>query len=824
METRWGLDLDMSAVRLLRRNDESWDEIAVEKIDGPDIEDRLTTMLSQIEPGAEAVLFLPRDQILYTSVDLPPVGETRAEIERAMDGRTPYSLDELALDWELVQSGRAVVAAIAHETLDEAAAFAEVRGIGVAGYSSLDIGDEFPRMPQFEGPYIPSATAPDPVPASSDQDVVFTTARKPSRPPTPPVPPEEKPVAEVEAHPPPADKPVAEEAVSARVEAQDAEPSAQPAAADEVKAESTLILKPQPGRSIEVPDGPVVKVDDSRPVMEVKSPQQPLNPGVPVSAPAAPPRVRTDIAASTVSGRAATLTPPGGSLKVRRTGSFGATAMIFAAVFLLTVGIATLVWMLLPLSPGRTDPNELPPAAQSGQSENAERAQTDVADAPTPLPEAAPEPLEQAEEPVVAALPEDEIDDPSPEEAATPEASEPTPENESAPSETALPEIPDAPQPDALTELAVALPPVGDDTPFVPGAMEASPSKKAPELAASAERDAQPAYDPQAPLPATPSGFATILTVSPYPGPEPDTAESTDDIYFASIEGSDLASDAIALPSIFALTAEPLPSVSGAPSADPTDTPEVAAVQPEVEPSQDGDVSDAMAAAVAEALADALAGPGGLIPTALASSVPETAPRPRPGGFVETIERDQFGGRTRQEMQTLRPAARPESVQTAATTPSTPPSELAVAVSLSPRLRPDNFAALVTAARVQREAERLSAAVNTRAPDTISAIQAALDEEPQPQRRQTRQLNIPTTASVARQATIENAIRLNQVNLVGVYGAVSNRRALVRLPSGRYVKVKVGDRVDGGTVAQITDSELLYRKGNRTLSLSMPKG
>ena len=37
-------------------------------------------------------------------------------------------------------------------------------------------------------------------------------------------------------------------------------------------------------------------------------------------------------------------------------------------------------------------------------------------------------------------------------------------------------------------------------------------------------------------------------------------------------------------------------------------------------------------------------------------------------------------------------------------------------------------------------------------------------------------------------------------------------------------QVKVGDRVDGGTVAQITDSELLYRKGNRTLSLSMPKG
>ena len=65
---------------------------------------------------------------------------------------------------------------------------------------------------------------------------------------------------------------------------------------------------------------------------------------------------------------------------------------------------------------------------------------------------------------------------------------------------------------------------------------------------------------------------------------------------------------------------------------------------------------------------------------------------------------------------------------------------------------------------------------------------------------------------------------MNKVNLVGVYGTPSDRRALVRLPSGRYVKVKVGDRVDGGTVAQITDTEIYYRKGNRTLSLSLPKG
>ena len=71
---------------------------------------------------------------------------------------------------------------------------------------------------------------------------------------------------------------------------------------------------------------------------------------------------------------------------------------------------------------------------------------------------------------------------------------------------------------------------------------------------------------------------------------------------------------------------------------------------------------------------------------------------------------------------------------------------------------------------------------------------------------------------------MENAIKLNRVNLVGVYGVPSDRRALVRLKSGRYVKVKVGDKVDGGVVAQITDTQLHYKKGSRLLTLSLPQG
>ena len=82
---------------------------------------------------------------------------------------------------------------------------------------------------------------------------------------------------------------------------------------------------------------------------------------------------------------------------------------------------------------------------------------------------------------------------------------------------------------------------------------------------------------------------------------------------------------------------------------------------------------------------------------------------------------------------------------------------------------------------------------------------------------------IPQIASVAKQATLANAINLGKLNLIGVYGTANNRHALVRLASGRYVRVKVGDRVDGGQVAAISAQELRYIKNGRNLVLALPK-
>ncbi|WP_371037850.1 hypothetical protein [Rhodosalinus sp. FB01] len=126
-------------------------------------------------------------------------------------------------------------------------------------------------------------------------------------------------------------------------------------------------------------------------------------------------------------------------------------------------------------------------------------------------------------------------------------------------------------------------------------------------------------------------------------------------------------------------------------------------------------------------------------------------------------------------------------------------TRLAVVASIAPEARPGNFGR--TVARAEPEPTRIAAA----APRTVTPA-------------------APSSTTVAREATLDNAINLRQVNLIGVYGQPSNRRALVRLSNGRYLKVEVGDRLDGGQVNAIGDAELRYTKNGRNHVLRMPSG
>jgi hypothetical protein len=141
-------------------------------------------------------------------------------------------------------------------------------------------------------------------------------------------------------------------------------------------------------------------------------------------------------------------------------------------------------------------------------------------------------------------------------------------------------------------------------------------------------------------------------------------------------------------------------------------------------------------------------------------------------------------------------------------------SAQAVASSRRPEGRPSNFSKAVEAA--------LATAVATPepapAPTPVAAAPTQEIDEPEPVAAAP---SLPTRASVAKQATISNAISLSKVNLIGVYGGSKNRRALIRMPSGKLVKVKLGDRLDGGKVAAIGDSQLSYVKNGRTIVLQI---
>jgi type IV pilus biogenesis protein PilP len=727
MSERWGFDLDITAIRLMRREGGLWREVAVEKIDGPDIEDRLMAMVAQIEPPAPVELFLPREQILYTDVRVTDEDSASDEIDAAMDGRTPYSLHELEIDWHLVAPDMARVAAIARETLDEAAEFAEMRGLQVSGFSSLADPEDFPRMPDFGGGA--NIFEDDPVEGGEDDDipVSFTSRREPI-----------------------------------------------------VRQTGGTPGQPQPPHD----NKPVVQVDDPTPVMNVKaSDLPPLNPGKPLAAEPSAPRIRTDIAASTMSGRvAASLSPTMPAIKLRQpTGNGKRTLIVFAIAALLTIGIAAIVWAILPLGP-------------------------EEASLAAPAPPVA-EPAEVAE--------------------ADPGVQ------------------PSAP----FTDLAVLdAPSVEPPPPAMGVAIAARPTLQAPAALPRAEAGnfTPPAATGPAPFPPRPEKLANLQTSAPVPGLDggDDAAETTDDIYIASIERRDLAFDAIALPSAGALTQDRTPVVVSPPAF--TESSPTQEIQASIDPATVPEIApDASATALPTPESDpeiAVTEPdepiapeppqtaATLIPTALAAALPDLKPRARPGDFVVEIERQQFGGLTRSQLSEIRPPRRPasEQVVAAAQQPETsaPSSELAVATSLQPRTRPQDFDAIVATAVVQSRVVETTVEPDLRIPDTSAAIEAALagDSEPEPRPQDTPRLAIPSSASVSRQATIEDAIRLNKINLVGVYGVPSDRRALIRLPSGRYVKVKVGDRVDGGTVASISDSALTYKKGSRVIALEMPKG
>jgi len=169
----------------------------------------------------------------------------------------------------------------------------------------------------------------------------------------------------------------------------------------------------------------------------------------------------------------------------------------------------------------------------------------------------------------------------------------------------------------------------------------------------------------------------------------------------------------------------------------------------------------------------------------------------------------------------IEPRSRPEDVAEVGASetradPAALASGLAPASTVAPRLRPSGIAAAAAPARPEAPTPAPAAAA-TPAPQVVSAPATA----PSPASTAPAGPIIPSRASVAREATREDVLALNRMNLIGVYGGSGDRRALVRLANGRYVKVEVGDDLDGGEVAAIGENFLTYVRRGESVRLDL---
>ena len=107
-------------------------------------------------------------------------------------------------------------------------------------------------------------------------------------------------------------------------------------------------------------------------------------------------------------------------------------------------------------------------------------------------------------------------------------------------------------------------------------------------------------------------------------------------------------------------------------------------------------------------------------------------------------------------------------------------------------------------------------------PELVMALSRMNPNEVKIVAKATKRPSFPRRASVANNATIANIIELNRTNLIGVFGTTRNAIALIRLASGRVIKVKVGDQFDGWKVLTIDKDKIKLANGKKQETLRLP--
>ena len=858
MIPQFALDLGHDGIRLLERTSTGWRELGNASLDDPDLSGRLRVLAdlagSLAEGPLETELIIPGSQILYTTVDIP--GSRRRlddeDIRTALDGRTPVPAHELVFDWRR-QNGAIHVAVLERKTLDEAEGFAAAHGLNPVSFSARPLPHEFPEDPDFGatrhhleaiGEYVPPAEPVEVVEPDETAEVVDVDVED--------VPIEDRDDLGSVDEPQSDDIDATEDAFSSDEpetpsEQDDPEPVAENQEALEADAEPDDVTED---------DVTVTTEDTSEPISQVGDDSSSAHPSDDADDVSADERKDEADLSDLVepsgwddedtSGEPIPVPVAFSSSRpvdgapvpdLTDTGDTGQENLVEAST---GAGIAD------PSVPGTETPRTLPPApppiggatraAETDGDGASSKAVTLAAIPQAALRESLSGSLTKPVIGIAAAVlliglflgvtsffraPDLDIDDPAAGdliELATP--AQPGPETASGTAPT-LGEVPIESQSTGLpadAETIVRLDPPSALSPSSEERGEAPFVEAQPE--AGSEDADQVAEAPREILAeeATRARYAAtgIWEMAPRQ-PSLPTGATLDDLYLASIDPDVASTDALLLGSPTDLIDTPVkaqrpPPPIGSDFDFGTDGLVVATPEGVITP-------EGVLVTLGEPPIRPPARPGGAEPeitdtddAVIVAGLPQTRPRPRPGDLIETNERAQLGGRTRAELQTIRPRERPISDQIAAAEAvGEAPTDRAIPASIRAKGRPDNFA-ITVAAIIASRTPAPQPAPATNAPQQPAPVVAA--PQPQPQ--------IPTVASVARQATVESAINLRRLNLIGVYGQANDRRALVRLPSGRYVKVQVGDRIDGGQVAAIGQNALRYTKGNRSILLEMP--
>ena len=138
MTPNFALSLSFDGLRLMHRVAGGWHVVGDVALDVDDLGAALADLRAKadiLEPGGVFTkLLIPNDQIKYLALDT-----TRAEdddVREALEGATPYPLDDLAYDFAK-GGGRTYIAAVARETLQEAEAFAAEHNFNPVSYAAV---------------------------------------------------------------------------------------------------------------------------------------------------------------------------------------------------------------------------------------------------------------------------------------------------------------------------------------------------------------------------------------------------------------------------------------------------------------------------------------------------------------------------------------------------------------------------------------------------------------------------------------------------------------------------------------------------------------